>query len=359
MVTESVVMDVGEFLNGEDGNLVCKSNVGSLVVGHDSNIFEVDKKSDLSEVIDTTKDSKILVELSKEEDKDNHSLVGNFIVDSGAEKNGGVTLVEKTAIDGIPRKNSSRTGGDYKSAVMNIDHALINFSRESGNGNNNLVENNEECVVEQNDKCKNLIDNFVETCWLSGKHSNSGDDKLYQQRKRMEDLEKDTKGFTHVVSQFDMCKWPTRKKIVVDGSSKIQRGNELKTKFAREGIKYEMGDWVYLKLQPYMQVSVSQSHLPKSMIHFKGWLKLEKLFINWSCWKLLKMPCVFYVSKLRKWKGHVTGMGALTVCEDGELSAVEPQMILARRMHKRDNKIDVYVLVQCVKDNVVADATLV
>ncbi|GKD00791.1 hypothetical protein Tco_1171065, partial [Tanacetum coccineum] len=119
---ESVVMDVGEFLNGEDENLVCKSNVGSLVVGHDSNIFEVDKKSgtisvydssvhdfskrvltcddmfykkwnlkDLSEVIDTTKDSKILVELSKEEDKDNHSLVGNFIVDSGAEKNGGVT----------------------------------------------------------------------------------------------------------------------------------------------------------------------------------------------------------------------------------------------------------------------------
>ncbi|GJX44467.1 hypothetical protein Tco_0261143 [Tanacetum coccineum] len=146
---------------------------------------------------------------------------------------------------------------------------------------------------------------------------------------------------------------------VVDGSSKIRRGNELKTKFAQEGIKYEVGDWVYLTLQPYVQVSVRQSHLPNFMIHFKGWLKLENLFIKWSCWKLLKILCVFYVSKLRKWKGHVTGMGALTACEDDELSAVEPQMILARRMHKRDNKVDVYVLVQCVKGNVVADATLV
>ncbi|GKE05685.1 hypothetical protein Tco_1397703, partial [Tanacetum coccineum] len=111
---ESVVMDVGEFLNGEDENLVCKSNVGSLVVGHESNIFEVDEESgtlsvydssvhdfskrvltcddmfykkwnlkDLSEVIDTTKDSKALLELSKEVDQDNHGLEGNFMGDSG------------------------------------------------------------------------------------------------------------------------------------------------------------------------------------------------------------------------------------------------------------------------------------
>ncbi|GKG34577.1 hypothetical protein Tco_0437273, partial [Tanacetum coccineum] len=94
-----------------------------------------------------------------------------------------------------------------------------------GNGNNNLVENNEECVVEQTES-EEVIDNFVESdyalgkdnirswwldqtndptdtsvkaCWLS-ESIQYGDDKLYQQRKRMEDLEKETKGFTHVVS---------------------------------------------------------------------------------------------------------------------------------------------------------------
>ncbi|GJU71953.1 RNA-directed DNA polymerase, eukaryota, reverse transcriptase zinc-binding domain protein, partial [Tanacetum coccineum] len=51
---ESVVMDVGEFLNGEDVNLVCKSNVGSLVVGHDNNIFEVDKKSGTISIYDSS-----------------------------------------------------------------------------------------------------------------------------------------------------------------------------------------------------------------------------------------------------------------------------------------------------------------
>ncbi|GKB49719.1 hypothetical protein Tco_0900472 [Tanacetum coccineum] len=210
-------------------------------------------------------------------------------------------------------------------------------------------------------------------CWLS-RSFEFGDDKLYQQRRWAEDLEKETKSFINAVSQarirlrvlsrnkvtcgleldtqfgvlkrklshlevksvighlengglgyvkFDMWKWPTRKKIngtqcrtkpmkwkfdmwrwpkrkkerrnesyvkpmfwyedlykefrleccrkgavvllfmfdaVVDGSSKIQRGNEVKTKFAREGIKYEMGEWVYLKLQPYMLISVRKSH---------------------------------------------------------------------------------------------------
>ncbi|GJV66326.1 NAC domain-containing protein [Tanacetum coccineum] len=39
------------------------------------------------------------------------------------------------------------------------------------------------------------------------------DVKLYHLRRWIKDLGKETKGFTHVVSQFDMWKWPTRKKI--------------------------------------------------------------------------------------------------------------------------------------------------
>ncbi|GKA78692.1 hypothetical protein Tco_0785229 [Tanacetum coccineum] len=183
--------------------------------------------------------------------------------------------------------------------------------------------------------------------------------------------------FKYKKCNFDILKWPNRRKerreesceeimfscneemhnmfilwfdysqrVIVKVEKKIKLNICLvQRRFYWLNIKYAEGDWVDLTLQPYVQVSVSQSHLPKSMIHFKGWLKLEKLFINRSCWKLLKMLCVFYLSKLRKWKGHVTGMGAFTTCEDDELSAVEPQMILARRMHKRDNKVDVYVLV--------------
>ncbi|GJU26183.1 hypothetical protein Tco_1164804 [Tanacetum coccineum] len=224
-------------------------------------------------------DSKILVELSKEEDKDNHSLVGNFIVE--------IQVAEEC---------------DYALGKDNICSWWL-------------------------DQTNDPTDTSVKACWLSGSIQ-YGDDKLYQQRKRMEDLEKETKGFTHVVSQCYMWKWLTRKKIggtqckvelkkwkfniwrwperkkerrkesyvqlmfcwseicvqrirlddvqkegavmllfmfdaVVDGSSKIRRRNELKTKFAREGIKYEVGDWVDLTLQPYVQVSVRQSHLPK------------------------------------------------------------------------------------------------
>ncbi|GKA55936.1 hypothetical protein Tco_0755008, partial [Tanacetum coccineum] len=143
---EYVVMDVGEFLNGKDENLVCKSNVGSLVVGHESNIFEVDKESgtisvydssvhdfskrvltcddmfyknwnlkDLTEVIDTTKDSNVLLELSKEVDQDNHGLEGNFMGDSGLGNDvdgfvllGRTTLVEntKTSVINVQENNA-------------------------------------------------------------------------------------------------------------------------------------------------------------------------------------------------------------------------------------------------------------
>ncbi|GKF61707.1 hypothetical protein Tco_0181761, partial [Tanacetum coccineum] len=106
------------------------SNVRSLVVGHKSNIFEVDKKSgtisvydssvhdfskrvhtcddtfykkwnlkDFSKVIDTSKDSKVLVELSKEVDQDNHGLEGNFMGDSGLGNDvDGFVLLEMTTL---------------------------------------------------------------------------------------------------------------------------------------------------------------------------------------------------------------------------------------------------------------------
>nr|GEW54623.1 hypothetical protein [Tanacetum cinerariifolium] len=91
---------------------------------------------------------------------------------------------------------------------------------------------------------------------------------------------------------------------VVDGSSKIWRGNEVKTKFAREGIKYEMGDWVYIKLQPYMLISVRKSHHKKFSANvydsYQVTVERGKVAYKLEMLEKAKIHLVFYASQLKK-----------------------------------------------------------
>ncbi|GKC55926.1 zinc finger CCCH domain-containing protein 11-like protein [Tanacetum coccineum] len=64
------------------------------------------------------------------------------------------------------------------------------------------------------------------------RNSEIDDVKLYHLRRWIKDLGKETKGFTHVVSQFDMWKWPTRKKI---------NGTQCKVKLRKW--KFDMWKW--------------------------------------------------------------------------------------------------------------------
>ncbi|GJZ24365.1 retrotransposable element Tf2 [Tanacetum coccineum] len=491
---ESVVMDVGEFLNGEDENLVCKSNVGSLVVGHESNIFEVDEESgtlsvydssvhdfskrvltcddmfykkwnlkDLSEVIDTTKDSKALLELSKEVDQDNHGLEGNFMGDSGLGNDvdsfvllGRTTLVEntKTSVINVQENNAynilknqedkedneeirglvtlvngvADSSKNYHSnyVVRGVNKVVINFSKREVNCNfNKVVKNRKVCDGEQDgskeddefvlcdlmlgknrrhlwgsnyidgprDLCEHVtmnlstmdlrtrlleleliipntycsVDCIQKGVHLLGKYHEDGNkscDVATLRRLDGKSLFGHSRVLEYGVSfgyiKFDMLKWPTRKKIVVDGSSKIRRGNELKTKFAREGIKYEVGDWVYLKLQPYMQISVRQSHQhmfsAKVCGAFQVMVKVGKVAYRLKSLEIAKILSVFYVYKLRKWKMEVTEMGIFTTCDEAGMIVVEPQTVLNRIMQMKYNRAVVHVLIQWANGSV-ADAT--
>ncbi|GJW13401.1 hypothetical protein Tco_0017534 [Tanacetum coccineum] len=105
---------------------------------------------------------------------------------------------------------------------------------------------------------------------------------------------------------------------VVDGSSKIQRGNEVKTKFAREGIKYEMGDWVYLKLQPYMLISVRKSHHNKFYANvydpYQVTVERGKVACKLETLQKAKIHLVFYASQLKKDKRMQKGGGVIRLC---------------------------------------------
>nr|GEV03805.1 hypothetical protein [Tanacetum cinerariifolium] len=206
--------------------------------------------------------------------------------------------------------NSGKSGNSHFEA-MYVKHIVVN----SSNTDRNINFNKEE-ISRKEYEDTDVLEFGLQKNDTSGSHVqkvlvnvHNDDDSLNQQKKQKEFSEQVIECFIHV-------------------NSRIR--NVLLVSFGYGMFKFGMWEWrkrkkaSHIKFRPYVQVSVRQSLLPKSMIHFKRWLKLEK-----------------------KWKGHFTGMGALTACEDDELSAVEPQMILARRMHKRDNKVDVYVLVQC------------
>ncbi|KAK9040867.1 hypothetical protein V6N11_016003 [Hibiscus sabdariffa] len=114
---------------------------------------------------------------------------------------------------------------------------------------------------------------------------------------------------------------------------------------------YEVGDLVYLKLQPYRQTTVVvRTNLKLSARFFGPYRILEK--IGTVAYKLnlpptLKIHLVFHVSLLKKKIGNqvVTSMNPPEVGEDGTLR-VYPTMVLDKRVVKRHNQPVSQLLIQ-------------
>ncbi|GJT72353.1 retrotransposable element Tf2 [Tanacetum coccineum] len=113
---------------------------------------------------------------------------------------------------------------------------------------------------------------------------------------------------------------------------------------------FDVGTWVFLKLQPHRQVTVRQGQYHKLSSKYFGPFQIIEQ-IGKVAYKL-QLPShslihpVFHISQLKECKGDVNTMGTLPVCDNnGQLSAV-PVAILERRLGKVNNKPEVFVLVQ-------------
>nr|GEX13669.1 hypothetical protein [Tanacetum cinerariifolium] len=109
---------------------------------------------------------------------------------------------------------------------------------------------------------------------------------------------------------------------------------------------YEVGDMVYLKLQPYRQITVRKGVHHKLSSKFYGPFKvLEK--IGEVAYKLqlrstTKVHPVFHVSQLKRCKTPEIGRGDFPTCTEEGLIAVEPEKILDKWLQKKGNSATVY-----------------
>ena len=128
----------------------------------------------------------------------------------------------------------------------------------------------------------------------------------------------------------------------------------------RSDRNFEVGDLVYVKLQPYRQSTVVNRKYLKLSAKFFGPYKVEEK-IGPVAYRLELPPCsrvhpVFHVSQLKLHVGPVESHIALPIIDvDGSI-AKEPISILDRKMVKKQGTASTEVLVQW-KNKILEDAT--
>ncbi|GJT20375.1 retrotransposon-related protein [Tanacetum coccineum] len=124
----------------------------------------------------------------------------------------------------------------------------------------------------------------------------------------------------------------------------------------------EVGDWVWLKLQPHRQVSLRQGKQNKLSPKYFGPFEITSR-VGEVAYKL-KLPDysqihdVFHVSQLKKCKGNHQGTVLVPLPQLNKESLIEmqPMKLLDRKMVKRGNAMTVYGLIQWTNGDV-QDAT--
>lgn len=120
----------------------------------------------------------------------------------------------------------------------------------------------------------------------------------------------------------------------------------------RTNKEFEVGNWVYLRLRPYRQMTVAlRKNLKLSPQYFGPFQVIQK--VGKVAYKL-DLPLEshiypkFHVSNLKKKLGSNSepSPGLHIITTEGTLTP-EPEKILLRRMKKRGNRVEVEVLTQC------------
>ncbi|GJZ55902.1 reverse transcriptase [Tanacetum coccineum] len=143
----------------------------------------------------------------------------------------------------------------------------------------------------------------------------------------------------------------------------INRAHNRMKKYAdlkRSKREFDVGMWVYLKLQLHKQVTIKKAVQNKFSAKYYGpFLIIAK--VRTVAYKLelpsnSKIHPMFHVSQLKLCRGYNLKMGILPHCGVDGLLAIEPEVILDRRIGKQNNKAATYVLVKWV-NHLEEDAT--
>ena len=123
---------------------------------------------------------------------------------------------------------------------------------------------------------------------------------------------------------------------------------KLQTDRHRTERSFQIGDMVFLKLQPYRQVLVSSGRPPKLNPKFYGPFQVVdtvgKVAYRFQLPPEAQIHNVFHVSQLRKAFGPVTQVIPLPIAL-GQAKEFEPLAILERKLVKRGNCADVQLLI--------------
>nr|GEU94378.1 retrotransposable element Tf2 [Tanacetum cinerariifolium] len=120
--------------------------------------------------------------------------------------------------------------------------------------------------------------------------------------------------------------------------------------------QFEVGDWVYLKLQPHRQMSIRQGQHHKLSPKYYGPFKVAKRIGEVSY--RLELPNssqvhpVFYISQLKKCHGKDHSVGVLPRLREDGLLENKPMAILERRLGKVNNKPVMFVLIHWTNKSV-------
>ncbi|XP_071694637.1 uncharacterized protein [Rutidosis leptorrhynchoides] len=115
--------------------------------------------------------------------------------------------------------------------------------------------------------------------------------------------------------------------------------------------EYEVGQWVYVKLQPYRQMTLRQGAYSKLAPKFYGPFEIIAR-VGTVAYKLELPPTsqvhpVFHVSQLKLHKGtNPLSTGVMPQVDHTSMLAVVPLKILDRKLAKRGNADGVYWLIQ-------------
>ena len=141
---------------------------------------------------------------------------------------------------------------------------------------------------------------------------------------------------------------------------KAQHRMKIQADKNRTAREFEVGAWVYLKLQPHRQTTMRHGRQHKLSSKFFGPFqviqKVGKVAYKLQLPSDAKVHSVFHVSQLKPCYSESASMGRFPQCDAEELLAATPLKLLERKLVKQNNRLVVFGLIQWT-NGTVDDAT--